>query len=310
MRTLCSRAARAARVTAVVAAVAAAAALAAGSVAARAPIAARAAMAAAEAPAPPGEPSPAAPDSAAPPAAPAVVPAAPTTAPAVEHGATAGEALAFFMSSRDYRTIRDLKSIMTVSLRAAYDKDPTPYNGRKGLRLSAFDYKEPALKPGAGGAAVTVRSLWEDQGEAVEVRTETVRLAREVEGPWRVAAVEKTGVEAVRFKESIAGVTALRMILRAWVRRDFATARGQVSEAFLKRHAGREEGIEAVFAGDPGLRRAGFRILDMTPRGTASVTARVRLVETAPGRPSSLEGAPKTLVMARKGSRWLLDDWR
>jgi len=272
-------------------------------------VAAAGTPAAVETPAPPVEPAPATADPAAPAAAPAVAPAAPS-APAVEHGATAGEALAFFMSSRDYRTIRELKSIMTVPLKAAYDKDPTPYSGRKGVRLSAFDYKEPVLKPAARSAAVAVKSLWEDQGEAVDVRTETVRLVREGEGPWRVAAVEKVAVEPVRFKESIAGVTSLRQILRAWVRRDFAAAKGLMSEAFLKRHAGREEGIEAVFAGDPGMRRAGFRILDMTPRGATSVTARVRLVETAPARPSSLEGTPKTLVMAKKGSRWLLDDWR
>ena len=266
-------------------------------------------LAAVETPAPPVQPAPATADSAAPASAPTASPAA-AQAPMAEHGATAGEALAFFMTSRDYRTIRELKSIMTVPLKAAYDKDPTPYSGKKGVRLSAFDYTEPALKPGARSAAVTVKSLWEDQGEAVDVRTETVRLFRDGEGPWRVAAVEKVGIEPVRFKESIAGVTSLRMILRAWVRRDFTTAKGMMSDAFLKRYAGREEGIEAVFAGDPGVRRAAFRIVDMTPRGTTSVTARVRLVETAPARPSGLEGIPKTLVMAKKGSRWLLDDWR
>jgi len=275
-------------------------------------VAAAGTLAAAQAPAPPGPPAPGtptAPDTVAPGVAPAGSPAA-VPAATVEHGATAGEALAFFMSSRDYRTIRDLKSIMTTSLKAAYDHDPTPYNGKKGVRLSAFDYTEPALKPDARSAAVTVKSLWEDQGEAVDLRTETVRLSREGEGPWRVAAVARVGVEPVRFNDSIAGVTSLRMILRAWVRRDFATAKGMMSDAFLKRYAGREEGIEAVFAGDPGLRRAAFRIVDMAPRGTTAATAQVRLVETAPGRPSRLEGTPKTLAMVKKGSRWLLDDWR
>ena len=266
-------------------------------------------LGAAETPPPSAQPAPVTTDSASPAAVPAASPAA-AQAPMAEHGGTAGEALAFFMSSRDYRTIRELKSIMTTSLKAAYDKDPTPYNGKKGIRLSAFDYTEPALKPGARSAAVAVKSLWDDQGEAVDIRTETVRLSRDAEGPWRVAAVERGAVEPVRFKESIAGVTSLRTVLRAWVRRDFATAKGTMSDAFLKRYSGREEGIEAVFAGDPGVRRAAFRIVDLTPKGATSVTARVRLVETTPGRPSSLEGTPKALVMTKKGSRWLLDDWR
>jgi hypothetical protein len=233
----------------------------------------------------------------------------PAAAPAA-HGATAGEALAFFMASRDYRTIRDLKSVMTASLKASYDTDPTPYNGRKGIRLSAFDYREPAPAPAAKSAAVTVKSLWEDQGEAVEVRSETVRLALGEDGLWKVSAVQRAGVQPVRFKESVAGVTSLRQVLRAWVRRDFETARGLMSDAFLKRQAGREEGIEAVFAGDPQTRRAAFRIVEMKPQGTASVTARVRLVETPPGRPSALEGIPRTLVLVRRGQRWILDDWR
>jgi len=236
-------------------------------------------------------------------------PAAAAT-PANEHGATPGEALAFFMSSRDYRTIRDLKSVMTASLKATYDKDPVPFNGHKGIRLSAFDYREPSVGPAATGATVSVKSLWDDQGEAVEQRAETVRLARGEDGLWRASALSRGASEPVRFKGSVAGVTSLRQILRAWVRRDFDTAKGLMSDAFLKRQAGREEGIEAVFAGDANKRRAAFRIVDMTPQGTASVSARVRLVETAPGRPSGLEGTPKTLVMARKGQRWLLDDWR
>lgn len=232
------------------------------------------------------------------------------TTPAAEHGATAAEALAFFMASRDYRTIRDLKSIMTESLRVTYDKDPTPFNGKKGIRLSAFDFKEPAPKPAATGATVSVTSLWDDQGEVVEQRSETVRLAREASGPWRVSAVQKVGLEPVRYKESVAGVTTLRQVLRAWVRRDFESAKAYMTDAFLKREAGRADGIEAAFAGDAGMRRAGFRILEMKPSGTGLVTARVRLVEAPPGRPTTLAGAPRTLELVKKGQRWLLQGWR
>lgn len=255
----------------------------------------------------------------APPPTEAPAPAAPESAPPagdqpaaalVEHGGSAGEALAFFMGSRDYRTIRDLKSIMTAACRAAYDRDPTPFNGKKGFGLSAWDYREPALKPQATAAGIAVKGLWEDQGEAIEVRTETVRLVREAGGPWRVAAIEKTASEPLRYKESTPGVTTLRQILRAWIRRDFAAARGYLSDAYLKRIAGRPEGLEAVFAGDPNVRRAAFRIVEIAPKGSAAATAQVRLVEASPGLPTRLDGVPKTLALVKRGSKWLLDDWR
>jgi hypothetical protein len=214
------------------------------------------------------------------------------------------------MASRDYRTIRDLKAIMTAACRANYDHDPTPFNGKKGFGLSAWDYNVPALKPQATAAAITVKGLWEDQGEAIEVRTESVHLAKDSGGPWRVAAIEKITTEPLRYKDAIAGVTTLRMILRAWIRRDYAAARAHMSDAFLKRVEGRPEGIEAVFAGDPNLRRAAFRILQVTPHGDAAATAQVRLVEAPEGRPTRLDGTPKTLELVRRGQRWLLDDWR
>jgi hypothetical protein len=268
-----------------------------------------AALATVQAPAetPPAPPATEAPAPTPPEAAP---PADEGAAAAVEHGGSAGEALAFFMASRDYRTIRDLKSIMTTACRAAYDHDPTPFNGKKGFGLSAWDYREPALKPQATAAGIAVKGLWEDQGEAIEVRTETVRLAREGGGPWRVAAIDKVTSEPVRYKDSIPGVTTLRQILRAWIRRDFAAAKGYMSDAFVKRIAGRPEGLEAVFAGDPNVRRAAFRIVEIAPKGSAAATAQVRLVEGPPGLPTRLDGVPKTLALVKHGSKWLLDDWR
>jgi hypothetical protein len=214
------------------------------------------------------------------------------------------------MGSRDYRSIRELKSVMTPALKTAYDKDSAPFNGKQGTRLSAFDFREPAPKPGAKRLAVPVKSLWEDQGEAVELRAETAGLELEESGLWRVSRLDKGTSESLRFKEPVPGVTALRMILRAWQRRDFPSAKAHMSDAFLKRSAGREEGIAAVFSGDPSKRRAAFRILEMTPRGSAAVVARVRLVETMPGRPASLEGSPKTIELVKRGSRWLLNDWK
>jgi len=263
---------------------------------------------------PPGsaqEPSPPAPE---PPAQePVLPPALPVPPPpplAEDPTRTPGGALSFFMASRDYRTIRDLKSVLTPSLKSAYDHDSTPFNGKKGIRLSAFDFRASVPKPPALSLNVTVKSLWEDQGEAVELRTETARLQRQESGLWRVDGLLKTASEPLRYKEAVPGVTALRMILRAWQRRDLEGAKSFMSEAFLKRFAGREEGITAVFVGDPSLRRAAFRILELAPRGAAAAVARVRLVETAPGRPSGLEGTPKTLELVKKGPRWLLNEWK
>ena len=244
-------------------------------------------------------------------AAPDPAEAAPAPTPAAEDlWRTPGAALAYFMGSRDYRSIRELKSVMTPALKTAYDKDSAPFNGKQGTRLSAFDFREPAPKPGAKRLAVPVKSLWEDQGEAVELRAETAGLELEESGIWRVSRLDKGTSEPLRFKEPVPGVTALRMILRAWQRRDFQTAKSHMSDAFLKRSAGREEGIAAVFSGDPSKRRAAFRILEMTPRGSAAVVARVRLVEAMPGRPTSLEGSPKTIELVKRGSRWLLNDWK
>jgi len=257
-------------------------------------------------PAPPEEVPAPAPDAVPPEAAPAQAPV-----PAVEDPSrTPGGALAFFMASRDYRTLRDLKSVMTPALKAAYDHDSTPFNGKQGIRLAAFDFREPRVNPGARGLIVPVKSLWEDQGEAVELRTESASLERQESGLWRVGRLEKGASESLRYKEPVPGVTALRMILRVWQRRDLEGARSFMSDAFLKRYAGREEGIAAVFSGDPSLKRAAFRILELAPRGSTTAVARVRLVETAPGRPSGLEGTPKTIELVKRGARWLLNDWK
>jgi hypothetical protein len=229
---------------------------------------------------------------------------------AAEATRTPGGALALFMSSRDYHTIRELKSVMTPALRAAYDHDSAPFNGRKGTRLAAFDFRDPVVRPQSTSCTVLAKSLWEDQGEAVEQRAENVRLTRGTDGGWQVAALEKGTVEPLRFKDAIPGVTSLRQLLRAWQKRDLTTAKTLMSDAYLRRFAGREEGLAAVFAGDPAQRRAAFRILDMTPRGTTEAVARIRLVETAAGKPSSLEGTPKSLTMVKRGQRWLLNDWK
>jgi len=231
--------------------------------------------------------------------------------PAVdERLGTPGGALAYFMAARDYRTIRELKSVMTTALKAAYDRDSVPFNGKQGVRLAAFDFREPSPNPNAKALTVTVKSLWEDQGEAVEQRSETAGLERDESGQWRVGKLQKGTVEPLRYKETVAGVTALRTILRAWQRRDLEGAKSFMSDAFKKRFAGRDEGLAAVFSGDPSLRRAAFRILELTPRGGSAAVARVRLVEMVPGRPSSLEGSPKSIGLVKRGSRWLLDDWK
>ena len=259
------------------------------------------------APPPAATPAPAAPGASTSPPATAGDAAAPA---AEDPGRTAGGALAFFMTSRDYHTIRELKSVMTPALVATYDHDSTPFNGKKGYRLSAFDYREPAPKPGSTSWTASVQSLWDDQGEAVELRTENIRLTREREAPWRVAGLAKTASEPQRYLKSIDGVTSLRMILRDWIRRDADGARGLMTDACATRLDGSKDGLVTTFAGDPNVRRDAYRILEMVPDGTTRVTAKVRLIETPPGRPASLAGVARELVLVKKGQRWLLDDWK
>src|SRR5437667_7108810 len=52
-------------------------------------------------------------------------------APAAEDPTrTAGGALRLFMSSRDYRTIKRLKSVITDRLQTRFDHDSAPFNGK------------------------------------------------------------------------------------------------------------------------------------------------------------------------------------
>ena len=254
----------------------------------------------------PPPPPPGAPEEASPPPAGEEAPLVPE---ATDPGETPSGALATFMTSRDYRTIRELKSILTPQAKAAYDHDSVAYNGRKGIRLAAWDYKEPAPKPGALAVTSTVRSLWDEQGEAVEQRTESVRMQREAAGPWRVASLAKSATQNLRYKDAVPGVTSLRMLLRAWRQQDPQAARSLLTDAFLKRIEAKG-GLAALFTPPEGKRHAAFRIQSYTAQGASAAVAKVGLVDVPPGRPGSLEGTPRTLTLAKKGSRWLIDDWR
>ena len=257
---------------------------------------------------PPGSPAPAP----APPDAqePESQEAEPLVPAAADPGETPGGALGHFMTNRDYRTIRQLKAILTPQANAAYDHNSVAYNGRKGVRLAAWNYREPAPKPGALAYTSAVSSLWDEQGEAVELRTENVKLQREATGPWRVASLTKTSSENLKFKDAIPGVTSLRQVLRAWRGQDAEAARSLLTDAFLKRLEAKGSGLEALLAPQEGKRHAAFRIKGYEAKGATQGIARVGLVDVAPGRPGALDGAPHTLTLVKKGSRWLVDDWR
>lgn len=225
-------------------------------------------------------------------------------------GATVGAALAFFMNSRDYRTLRELKSILTPAAQATYEHDAVAYNGKKGIRLAAYDYRDPGAKPNSTSYTATVKTLWDDQGEAVEQRTESVRLTREANGPWRVAGLSRVDSQPLRFKDAIAGVTTLRTVLRAWVKRDAAVVKANLTEALVKRLQAKGDTIEGFVTGDAALRHAAFRIDDVDTKETTGALARVHLVESHNGHPGSLDGAEHTLTLVKKGSRWLVDDWK
>lgn len=245
-------------------------------------------------------------------------------APAVEDPTqTAGGALRLFMGSRDYRMLRRLKSVMTDNLQARFDHNSAPFNGKRNNRLVAFEFTEKNLKPSrpagakpAGTSApaapryiATVRSLWAEQGEATEKRTESVVLTQREDGLWRVADLAQSSSENLRFGETVDGVTSLRMVLRAWQRGEAAGARSTLSDAFLKRYAGRDEALAALFAPSGGTAHAAYQIVDMLPRGTTAAVVRVRFYETVIGEPGPIDGRVRILKMVRKGSRWLVDGW-
>jgi hypothetical protein len=231
---------------------------------------------------------------------------------------TAGGALRLFMGSRDYRMIKRLKSVMSARLQTRFDHDSALFNGKRGNRLAAFDFTEKDLKPPRPAPRATpppatflatVRSLWEEQGEATEKRTETVTIVQQEDGLWRIADLVIASSEKLRFNDAVSGVTALRVILRAWHRGDPAAARSNMTEAFLKRYQGRDDAFRAIFAPAEGRKHAAYQIAEMTPQGTAAALARARLYETVIGEPGPLEGQPRAIKMVRKGSRWLLDGW-
>jgi hypothetical protein len=248
--------------------------------------------------------------------------------PEDDPGRTAGGALRAFMAARDYRTIRDLKALMTPALAARFEHDSTPFCGKRGIRLSAFHFAEKDLKPPKVKAARTagmqpagavpetptylgsVRSLWEEQGEAIELRSETARIVQQPDGLWRIAGLERAGSERLRFTEAVNGVTTLRLILRAWHRGDLQAAQGHMSPALLTKHASRQEFLQRTFSNGPGAtRHAAYQIVSMVPRGETSVEVRVKLYLGPAGEPAPLEGPGHRLRLVRKGPRWLLDAW-
>ena len=230
---------------------------------------------------------------------------------------TAGGALRLFMASRHYQTIRELKGVMTEKLQARFDHDSAPFNGKRGNRLAAFDFTEKDLKPKTAGRqaapattyVASVRSLWEEQGEASEKRTESVVIVQQEGGVWRIADLTLGASEKLRFGDAVNGVTSLRQVLRAWYGGNAAAARAQMSEAFLRKYQGHDEALASVGAPGEGRRRAAYQIKEMTPQGTTAAGARVLLFDTAPGEPTRLDGREHTLKMVKKGQRWLLDAW-
>jgi len=249
-------------------------------------------------------------------------PAAPeeTETPAAEDPTrTAGGALRLFMASRDYRTIKRLKGVMTARLQARYDHDSAPFNGKRTNRLAAFGFAEKDLRParpsaGKSGAPTvtyiaTVRSLWAEQGEATELRTESITITQLPEGVWRIADLAIPDSDKLRFGDAVPGVTALRMVLRAWHGANASALRPGLSDAFLKRLSARDGALQALVSPPPGKQHAAYQIAGMDPRGTGEAIARVKFYETVIGEPSPIDGAPHTLKMVKKGSRWLLDAW-
>jgi len=248
-------------------------------------------------------------------------------------------ALTMFMRARNYRTIRILKSVMTPSLQASYDRDSARFNGKQNVRLSAFFYQPEDLKAvhytGPRGARVadiydaTVRSLWTHQGELADRRLEVIRLAQEESGLWRVGRLDIRESDKSRYQEQIQSVTSLRKVLRAWHRRQSALAMPLLTEAFVEQYTleapvpeaavqeaailedeGEEPGVAWLFEGDPSVRHAAFEIVEILWEEEAEeAIAHVDLYVTARNRFGSLEPQPRSVNLVKVGAGWYIDSW-
>jgi hypothetical protein len=233
---------------------------------------------------------------------------------------TAEGTLTLFMRSRNYRTIRLLRSVMTPALQASYERDSARFNGKQNVRLSAFYFQQEDLKPvryaGPKGARevdiydATVRSLWTNQGEVADRRLERVRLAKEESGVWRAGRLDIRESDRSRYQEKIPSVTSLRKVLRAWHRRKLELADPLLTDRFVKEYAGSEAGLAGLFIGDPSVRHAAFEILEIEwEEGASKATASVDLYFTARNRFSALEAQPRRIDLVKVGSAWLVNSW-
>ena len=233
-------------------------------------------------------------------------------------------ALTMFMRARNYRTIRILKSVMTSSLQASYDRDSARFNGKQNLQLSAFHFEPDDLKAvhytGPQGARqadiydATVRSLWIDQGELADRRLEVVRLAQEEGGLWRVGRLDIRESDKSRYQDLVPSVTSLRKVLRAWHGRQPGLARPLLTESFVKKYAAAGEGdgagIDHLFKGDPSLRHAAFEILEIGWKdGSDAAVAQVALYVTARNRFGSLDPQRLRIDLVRIGAGWYVNSW-
>lgn len=252
---------------------------------------------------------------------------------------TAEGALTVFMRARNYRTIRILKSVMTPSLQASYDRDSARFNGKQNVRLSAFYFEPEDLKAvhysGPKGAReadifdATVRSLWTHQGELADRRREVIRLAQEESGLWRVGRLDIRESDKSRYQEQIPSVTSLRKVLRAWHRRQTALALPLLTEAFREKYAAEapapeavveevvepekqaeESGVAWLFEGDPEIRHAAFEIREILWEEEADeATAHVDLYVTASNRFGPLQPLPYSIRLVQVGVGWYIDSW-
>jgi hypothetical protein len=228
--------------------------------------------------------------------------------------------LTLFMRARNYRTIRILKSLMTPSLQASFDRDSARFNGKQNVALSAFHFQTEGFKAvhyaesGAGKEAdiydATVRSLWTDQGELADRRREVVRLVREASGVWRVGRLDIAESDRSRYQELIPSVTSLRKVLRAWHYRQAAPAEPLLTDAFVKTRGTGEDGVAGLFEGDDAERHAAFEIRQIDWREKATrATAHVDLYVTARNRFGSLEPRRSIIGLIQVGPGWYVDSW-
>ncbi len=207
---------------------------------------------------------------------------------------------------------------MTDSLRDYFHHDRSVKIRQESSVLLTFRYDPHSLQEEDGGKkfVVDVVGTWKNLNEHLIgdlderdtfVRTPTGWLADEVkfgkEVPTPLAILD--GFDAP--KEYSDAMRVLKIVMRAWVERDFASAEKLLSPDFEREFRSRDE-LRRFVVGPPNPRHVAFAIRRISRLDDNHVGFDVDLYEMAQGDPRLSTGKGK-LEIKQYDSTWLVEDW-